>query len=140
MLFPMTAQISDSVHFEEQDYAITGVSGDGLFSPQAHGLEPQMMSTACWRGFVCWYRVENDQLQLQNLWIRLEHTVENKSEKDPALFGIRPKFEEREWCANYENLHVPIAFTGGLLIGRDFIRELYVHMGFHPAWKFREVY
>ena len=25
------------------------------------------------------------------------------------------------------------------MLGRDFIPELYVHMGFHPAWKYRHV-
>ena len=32
-----------------------------------------------------------------------------------------------------------IQFTGAILIADDFIEELYVHMGFHPAWKFRKV-
>lgn len=31
-------------------------------------------------------------------------------------------------------------FTGGLLLAQDFIRELYVHMGFHPPWKYRVVH
>ncbi len=38
------------------------------------------------------------------------------------------------------NLPAPISFTGGLPIAADFIQELYVHLGFHPAWKFREVH
>jgi hypothetical protein len=33
-----------------------------------------------------------------------------------------------------------VPFTGGLLLGADFIGELYVHMGFHPAWNFRTVH
>jgi hypothetical protein len=33
-----------------------------------------------------------------------------------------------------------IGYTGSLLLGHDFIRELYVHMGFHPAWKYREIH
>lgn len=32
-----------------------------------------------------------------------------------------------------------IPFSSGLLLGDGFIRELYVHMGFHPAWKFERV-
>lgn len=27
-----------------------------------------------------------------------------------------------------------------MLLGRGFIRELYVHMGFDPAWKYEEVH
>src|SRR5262249_48878458 len=34
----------------------------------------------------------------------------------------------------------PIPFTGGLVAGGDFIQEMYVHMGFHPAYKFRTVH
>jgi hypothetical protein len=33
-----------------------------------------------------------------------------------------------------------VPFSGGLLLADDFIDELYVHMGFHPAWKYREVH
>ena len=32
-----------------------------------------------------------------------------------------------------------VPFTGGLLLGADFIEELYVHMGFHPAYKYQHV-
>ena len=39
----------------------------------------------------------------------------------------------------YSNLREPLPFTGGLLLARDFVEELYVHMGFQPAWKFRDV-
>ena len=30
-------------------------------------------------------------------------------------------------------------YTGGLLIADGFIQDLYVHMGFHPAWKYTNV-
>jgi len=39
----------------------------------------------------------------------------------------------------YDNLGMEINFTGGILIGDGFIDDLYVHMGFHPAWKFENV-
>jgi hypothetical protein len=35
----------------------------------------------------------------------------------------------RFWA--YRDLRQLIEFTGGLLLADDFIRELYVHMGFH---------
>ena len=41
---------------------------------------------------------------------------------------------------HYKDMRAPIAFTGGMLIGDGFIREMYVHMGFHPAYKFRVVH
>lgn len=39
----------------------------------------------------------------------------------------------------YENMQLPIPFSGGILVGRSFIESLYVHMGYHPPWKFRTV-
>lgn len=30
-------------------------------------------------------------------------------------------------------------FSGGLLIAKDFIEDLYVHMGFHKPWKYLTV-
>jgi len=40
----------------------------------------------------------------------------------------------------YKELGLPVAFNGGVLIATDFIDGLYVHMGFHPAWKYRKVH
>ena len=39
----------------------------------------------------------------------------------------------------YDGLREPIRFSGGLLLGEGFIEKLYVHMGFHPAWKYKTV-
>ena len=41
---------------------------------------------------------------------------------------------------NYFNVKIPLQFTGGLLLGTDFIHDLYVHMGFQDPWKYREVH
>lgn len=40
---------------------------------------------------------------------------------------------------SYEDIRLKVHFSGGLLIGANLIDELYVHMGFHPAWKWRIV-
>ena len=64
-------------------------------------------------------------------------------EPAPVLFGARPEPVEgriRLFDVVYKGLRHPVPFTGGLLLTRDFIEELYVHMGFHPAWKYREVH
>lgn len=36
----------------------------------------------------------------------------------------------------YSRLRIPVPFSGGVLACDGFISPLYVHMGFHPAWKF----
>jgi hypothetical protein len=68
----MTGQIPDTVKLDGTTYSITAVDGEGLFKPDEHGLQPHFMSTACWRGIVCSYVVQDDLLLLDRLEIRLE--------------------------------------------------------------------
>ncbi|PZR11053.1 MAG: hypothetical protein DI536_18100 [Archangium gephyra] len=148
----VTAQISDSVQLEgeHEAFSIAGVSGGPLFEPAQHGLKPVMISTACWRGWYATYAVRDRQLLIASLAIGLDHT-----QPLPTLEGLSPQrrsYEARElkngewvdvkattheWF--FEPLTLPVPFTGGLLLARGFIRELYVHMGHHPAWKYEEV-
>lgn len=63
----MTAQIPDTVLYGTGRYDLAGVGGYGLFDPGEHGLQVGMISTACWRGFICEYTVEDNQLFLTSL-------------------------------------------------------------------------
>jgi hypothetical protein len=45
----------------------------------------------------------------------------------------------RGFDVEWRDLDHPVPFSGGLLVGDGFIEDLYVHMGFHPAWKFTHV-
>jgi len=130
----MTAQVPDKIRFEDLDYFITGIRGAGLFHPVENGLEPLPHTTACWRGFACRYAIVEGRLQLMALRINLR-------EPPDTLLGS-PRSTSREgiaFPAEYRNLSHDVLFSGELLAGNDFIQELYAHMGFHPAWKFRHV-
>jgi hypothetical protein len=127
----MTAQIPDLVIFEGREYSIAGVKGPGLFHPADHGLLPRATSTANWRGFVCRYVVDEGRLTLDRVAIGLE--------EEANLFGRAPRRDERSGTYLFERLAGPVPFTGRLLLGDGFIQNLYVHMGFHPAWKFEHV-
>ena len=146
----MTAQIADQVRHRGVEYKLAGVSGAGLFNPADHGLEPVAMSTACWRGYYCVYEVEDGHLRLAALHIRLDTQAEQRALDGEPLLGVVP---EPQYLAGgsgdsayryLESLRVAppsfaVPYTGGLLLGDEFIRDLYVHMGFHPAWKYRRV-
>lgn len=132
----MTAQISDSVRYRGKKYSIAGRNGGDLFDPADHGLKPVGRCTACWRGFVSAYAVDDGRLLLDTLSIYL-------NEPAPPLFGVPPRPDQgkfRRFDAIYEGLAHRVPYTGGLLLAARFIEELYVHMGFHPAWKYREVH
>lgn len=132
----MTAQSSDQVRYRGKSYSIAGKNGKGLFDPTQHGMKPVGKCSFCRRGIVCTYSVDGQRLLLDQLAIYL-------NEPAPVLFDVQPKPPKRgvrSVDALYEDLKHPIPYTGGLLLAHDFIRELYVHMGFHPAWKYREVH
>src|SRR5262249_46427671 len=101
----MTAQVTDAVSYRGQDYSIAGINGKGLFDPAEHGMKPVGICTACWRGFVCAYRVEGQALILDKLSVDLAGSA-------PDLFGIRPN----QFAAgvNYEDLSHKVPYTGGL--------------------------
>lgn len=137
----MTAQISDCFMFRGKQYALAGMNGGGLFDPRAHGVQPRMLSTACWRGFYCTYEVTDAAIELRELHIGLSGDDLAKAERAelPGLEGHRPTKDE--WSGHvYKDIAVRVPFTGGILLADEFIQELYVHMGFHPAWKYREVH
>lgn len=138
----MTAQINDIMIYQGQEFALAGIEHEPLFEPQQHQLLPRSISTACWRGFYCSYRIAASQLQLDQLFIGFNDSdaAQAKAGNGTTLQGIVPVYDTREHCFRYDHLALPIMYTGGLIIGAGFIRELYVHMGFHPAWKYTSVY
>lgn len=90
------------------------------------------------------YSLLDDNLVLKDLDINLGIPQENGDllpSDGPELNGIKPQ-QEPEYRINnsYKNINLPINLTGGILIAKDFIQELYIHMGFHPAWKYEKVH
>lgn len=145
----MTAQIPDTLLFNDKSFSIVGVNGNELFNPQSIGLHPIPFSTACWRGYVCEYKLHNNTLVLDRLQISLEVDAgaqeERKlaSQRGPVINGVSPSTPDGEIPTArklYEGLNLSIKFTGSILAGDGFIQELYVHMGFHPAWKYQTVF
>lgn len=136
----MTAQDPDVVLFEDREHDLVGIDGDGPFHPADHDMRPQATSTACWRGFVCHYEVVDERLLLGSLDVNLD-PLEGTAERRPPLNGVPPVHDAGGmFDTRYEKVSLALPFTGGLLIARDFQEELYVHMGFHPAWKYAEVH
>jgi hypothetical protein len=138
----MTAQINDIVFYRGLEYDLAGINGNGLFDPAEHGMRPVMISTGCYRGYFCAYEVVDGVLRLQDLHIRLPEDGPDASKEDQRtiLFNVHPSYDPDQHCWLYSDLSWIMPFTGGLLLGDGFVRELYTHMGFHPAWKYRRVH
>ena len=155
----MTAQISDTFRYRNKPRTLAGINGSGLFDPAQQGIKAVGWSTACWRGYHCTYEVADGSLFLTNVNLGLgEEDMATAARGDgPKLYGkvprrytehghstnLRTGEVETSWESSdfmVDGLREVVPFTGGLLLGDDFIREMYVHMGFHPAYKFKVVH
>jgi len=130
----MTAQINDSFLLQDQKFSLVSFESEGLFHPAEYGMQPLPRITSCWRGFVCTYKTLDDNLLLDMLQVNLD-------QEGPAIQNVRPEFPARGTFNNvYHELNLHIDYSGGMLVADGFIRELYIHMGFHPAWKYETVF
>jgi len=135
----MTGQINDSVIFQRKNFSLAEFEGGNLFDPAKYGLEPEAFSSACWRGFVCTYKIYRKRLKLSDLSINIP------AEQYEKLFKVLkidfdPNAHEGELDYQLSSLSVDIEFSGKMLIGRDFAHEFYVHMGFQSAFAYGHVW
>ena len=131
----MTAQFHNLFRYNGQEYSIVSY-GTGLFQPADFQLSPIPASTACWLGFLTQYTIMDAHLLLDTLWVNLREPTA------PVINGRNSSGRAKRFTMFnhvYENLNLPMAYTGGITIATGFIQELYEHMGFHPAWKYRTV-
>ncbi len=127
----MTAQIPDEFIFKGEVYSLIGIRGGTLASPQQFGMQPEMMHTGCYRGFYATYELTEDGLYLREL------TLREANERYLPIGEVMPHVSCEE--ATYYNLNELIPFTGQIRLAKDFIEELYVHMGYQKATAFKTV-
>lgn len=135
----MTGQIPDEFRYEGEQYSLIGIKGEGLYTPPDFGMQPRSASTACWRGYVMKFDCRDGYLILNGMNVNVE--------KPPTVNNVEPiimteKMLEKEWgsfTAIYKELGLKTKFTGSLLLGKDFIQEMYVHMGFQRVIAYRTV-
>ncbi|MHA1137401.1 MAG: hypothetical protein ACTSSE_13030 [Candidatus Thorarchaeota archaeon] len=132
----MTAQIPDQFRYEGEAYDLVGFDGETLYEPLDFGITTQMASTACWRGYQMFYDCKDGKLILDHIHARTDDKI--------TVNGVTPR-ESGDgnqmvfFNTFYENLGLKTKFTGTLLLAKDFISEMYVHMGFQSPDAFRTV-
>lgn len=136
----MTAQINDTFRYDKREYDVAGISEGELFNPVILDLKPAATCTACWRGYQAVFGLSHSRLVLDALGVNLLKPGKGyQREEGPVINGVNPiapKGKHQYFNNHYEGLNYHLEYTGGLLLAEGFIRELYVHMGFHPAWKY----
>jgi hypothetical protein len=127
----MTGQIPDSFLYEGEVFSLIGIDGEEPFTPLEYDIYPRVASTACWRGFVLYYSLDEDRLILQDMQLNAEESIE--------INGVKPKKTKDMFKFHYKDLNLKLDYSGKLLLARDFIDEMYVHMGFQRPTAFRKV-
>jgi hypothetical protein len=138
----MTAQANDSVTYRDELFSLVGWEGPALFEPAEHGLHPVAISTGNWLGYLCSYVVSEGWLKLDRVTLGLSAEAQKALARGaaPALFGVLPVAGEGGYSAEYCGLAHVVPYSGVLTLGADFVWDMYVHMGYHPPWKYRRVY
>lgn len=140
----MTAQVSDLFMFQGRSFDLAGISEGDIFSPELLGIHPVGASTACYRGYQAVFAVRGFRLVLKTLYASLyaEGPERYTPLIGPPINGVIPvSGEEHDQFNNiYKNVRYPLPYSGGVLIAAAFINDLYEHMGFHPPWKYRDVW
>ena len=128
----MTAQTHDTILYNEESCWIIGASNGELFNPIWFGIVPEIISTACYRGYYATFEIKDSNLFLQEI------TLNGKDKNYSLIFGTAPEIIEYN-LEVYHNLNWKCSFTGSIRIGSDFIPEFYIHMGFQKPTAFKKV-
>jgi hypothetical protein len=142
----MTAQINDAFQHRNTIYSVAGISEGKVFDISVLGLKPSGTSTACYRGYQAIFAISQSRLVLESLHVNLlpedEENQLYQQQQGPVINGVTPSPSSggiNFFNNYYEGLNFPLKYTGGLLLATGFIKNLYVHMGFHQAWKYEKV-
>lgn len=128
-----TGQIADTFMFKGNEYSLIGKTEGDFATPKQFGMTPVMIHTACWRGFYATYELTDEGFFLRELTLRVEDG------NYLPIDGVEPDTETKKHQATYTNLNVQARFSGKIRLAKDFIRELYIHMGFQKPTAFKTV-
>ena len=132
----MTAQAPDYYRYHGREYSIIALSKPIEPDFKSYGFQFTHLTTSCWRGHVCEYSIRREKLYLHNLYAHC------KDDQYPEFNGVIPVpagNNEYERMMKYGNLKLFMDYSGKIVLGKGFIDEYYIHMGFQRAWAYKEV-
>ena len=128
----MSGQMSDVVVVEGEEFALIEPPSGTLIDLRSYGLKPVSMHSANTRGELVRFRILDNTLLVSDLQV-------GSLEAPPALGGVEATTDEYGQVWTYLGLDLPVDFTGDLVIGADPLLDVYVHVGFLPAWHYERV-
>lgn len=130
----MTAQMGDTFKYKDNEYSIVAISNPIEFDPKAYGITPEGICSACWAGYWCEYRISQEGIVLQNIFIN------SKDGTYPPINGVEVNVEKQpfEYMGHhlYRDVSLQMNYSGRIVVGKGFLQEYYVHMGYQRAWAY----
>lgn len=138
----MTRQLANTISYQGGVYQRLCAYGENDFDPRLHGFDPQGTSTALHRG---WYGEFSAQPRLRLDELHIQHRIEGQPPvvqrlaMGPRFNGVAP-VRGRFGCNScYRDLQLPVAFSGGMLVARDYDVDLGGRYGTR-IWFYREAH
>ena len=137
----MTAQVGDSFKYKTRDYKIVAISNPLEFNPKDYGITPEPRCTACWAGYWCEYEISDKGIVLENFY------VNSTDDYYPEINGVLPLSDDKNprdkfrYMGHhlYKGVNIKMSYTGKIVVGKDFMQEYYIHMGYQRAWAYKEL-
>ena len=132
----MTAQVGDRFIFKGDDYSIVAISNPIQFNPLDYGIKPAACCSACWKGYWCDYQIFTEGIILKNLYI---NSADGNYPEINSVSSEKHNKESFQYMGHhlYKNINIFMEYTGKILVGKDFMREYYIHMGYQRAWAYK---
>ncbi|EDP98291.1 hypothetical protein U8527_20055 [Kordia algicida OT-1] len=115
----MTVQIQHTILPEEnKGFSIRRYTGEAPFDISQYYKRPFISFSACWRGFVAIFKIQNNKLLLKDL------RVFKETESPRIINGVKPKFVDffDSKILSYENINLELDYTGRMQITKGYLQ------------------
>ena len=139
----LTKQSANQVILKEETFNLVDFdfTNKELTKPQDFGITPKRIASFCWRGYITTYKVDSDSnFILNKLMVYVDTNDEIKLVNNVAPISSKTKSQKRIIPRVYEEINLPLNYSGFILLTKDFIEEFYLQIGLHRAWKYKTVY
>lgn len=118
-------QVPDSIIWKKKRYKFVGADNIyELFDPSKFGFEPEAIDTACWKGFIIYFIVnQNDELILNRL------DINDSNDNYPLINGIKG-CENREGYHIYKNINLLLNNYSGTIIIAKKLKKRFIGRAF----------
>lgn len=130
----MTLGLMDTCRYVGKVFDIIATEKSLPFSPQHYGVVPELHPTAI-RGFFCEYIFTNKNFVLN------EFSIYSK-EKNIIVSGKKPLHRQGFLSdfITYRDLNLKMDYSGGIIIGKNFLKDYYYILGKQNPLAFNIVY